>query len=354
MSNKIRILFTGRYETDYNRTLIILSGLKNLGAEVVAYPFYKKSRQVRQALKNLDQQVDFIFLPCFTHLDVYYVKRHTTKPLIFDPLISRYMSKVFDYRKVWRYSVRSLKNYLKDYIMMKQADVVIADTQQHLQYYHEVIHVEKEKMEVVPVGVDVQQFYPIKTENQNQKLTVGFYGSYIPLHGIDKIVAAAHWLKDDEIAFELVGDGMTKKGIAQTLKKHPLAHTSLTPKVSYEDLNAKINSFDICLGIFGDSIKTRSVVPNKVYHYAACGKCIITRDTPAIREVFTDRQDIILTDGTAEDLAFKIKQLKEDRTLREAVGANACQLMQRRYNQDIIAQKLIDIYRKRFDQQRSS
>ncbi len=151
--------------------------------------------------------------------------------------------------------------------------------------------------------------------NIKQKFKIGFYGSYIPLHGIDKIVAAARLLEEHkDMIFEIVGSGFTEKKIKQQFEKAPSNNLVFKEWVDYTKLNETINAFDICLGIFGDTIKTEVVVPNKVYHYAACGKCIITKNTPAIKEVFVDQQNIILTDGSAEDLAEKIMQMKNRKT----------------------------------------
>lgn len=347
----MKILITGRYQPDYNRNSIMLTGLRNIGVDLIEFRYQKKNRQTSTKLKKYDQEVDFIFIPAFMHMDVAFVKRHTTKPLIFDPLISKYMSKVYDYQEVFPYSIRALKNYLKDYIMMHKADALIADTYQHLKYYNEVVKVDSKKIHVVPVGVNIQQFYPItKNNTANAKFKVGFYGGFAPLHGIEKIVDAARLLENHtDVSFEIVGSGFTEKKIKQQFERQPLNNLIFKDWVDYNKLNETINSFDICLGIFGNTIKTEVVIPNKVYHYAACGKCIITKDTPAIREVFMDQQNIILTDGTAENLANKIKLIKEKESFRNTIAKNALELMANEYNQDIIAQQLVEVFLSNFN-----
>ena len=338
------ILFTGGYDTTYNRTLILVTGLRDLGVRVIEYPFSKKSNETKSRLSAYDEQADFIFMPCFTHLDVTFVKRHTQKPLVFDPLVSRYMTKVLDYRLVWRYSPRALKNYLKDRIAMSAADIVIADTEQHRQYYHRVVKVPEEKVKVIPVGADVDRFFPTESLSENGSFRVGFYGGYIPLHGVDRILEAARLLTEhSDISFEIVGNGFEEKKVKALVQKDPIPSLTFTDTVPYNQLNSKINTFSVCLGVFGDGIKTGMVVPNKVFHYAACGKCIITKDTPAIREVFMHQQDVMLCDGTAQEIANTIVYLKENTKIRQSIATAARQLVVQRYNQDIIAQRLLTV-----------
>ena len=341
---ELTVLFTGRYDPEYNRTLILSTGLKNLGVRLIEFPFTKKNSATKQQLRHYDTLVDFVFLPSFTHLDVAFVKRTMRQPVIFDPLISKFMTKVFDYKQVFRYSPRAIKNWLKDYISMHRADVVIADTQQHATYYQQVIKVDPQKIKVIPVGVDTDRFAPI-TRAENTGFKVGFYGSFIPLHGIDTIVKVARLLaKHSDIHFEIVGNGFVEKKIKRDVVKHPTSNLVFTDTVEYEKLSQKISTFDLCVGILGGGIKTQMVIPNKVFHYAACGKCIITRDTPAIREAFADRQDIILCDGTPEDLANKIQYLHQHPAAITTIAEKARQLVVEHYNQDKVAAQLIEVY----------
>jgi glycosyltransferase involved in cell wall biosynthesis len=103
-----------------------------------------------------------------------------------------------------------------------------------------------------------------------------------------------------------------------------------------------LRSQDICLGIFGNTAKAARVIPNKIYEAAALGKAIITADTPAIRELFTDRQDILLCKRSdPADLAEKIMLLKNDTALRRKIADGALRLFRERCTPAAIGRGLI-------------
>lgn len=342
---EIKILITGNYDSNYNRNNIIRHGLKTLGITIIEKPFSKKriTPTEKKSIRELDKEVDFIYMPSFTHVNVPSVKRVTTKPLIFDPLISRYLTKVFDYKSVWKYSPRAYKNYLKDKISMGKANLVFADTLAHKQYFTDKLGIDSKKIHVLPVGVNEEVFYPMKRKNSTfEKFIVGFYGSYIPLHGIDVIIKTANLLKEDkDIHFVLLGDGVGYPSMKKLATSQHLHNLSLNGWVDYNNLNAEINKFDLCLGIFGSSLKADVVVPNKIYHYCACRKPVITKDTKAIREIFSDGTDILLSNPSPEGLARKIKLLKGSPSLSEEIAKAGYQNITQNYNSKAIAKLFI-------------
>jgi glycosyltransferase involved in cell wall biosynthesis len=94
------------------------------------------------------------------------------------------------------------------------------------------------------------------------------------------------------------------------LEDEPLPALDWMDWVDYASLRREIASADVCLGIFGISDKAASVIPNKVFQVIAAGRPLITRDSPAIRElVDPNMRDIALVPaGNAEALAGAIMQ----------------------------------------------
>lgn len=346
----MKILITGNYQPTYNRNLVVFSGLAQKNVELIFLPYDKKDAKKIMAhqLSEYAKEVDAVYVPAFRHEDVKFVRKHS-KPttLIFDPLISRYLSKVFDYQKVWKYSPRALKNYLKDYLSMHAADIVLADTQAHKEYYINTIKVPADKIAVVPVGVDTKVFYPSTNEasppTESSIFKVGFYGSFVPLQGVLKIAQAAKILQNQKnIYFEIIGGGFDGKKLEKFLEKEQLSNLHTLDWVDYEQLPKYIHSWDLALGIFGDSLKADLVIPNKIYHYLACKKCTLTKDSPAIREAFAHQQEIYLCKATPEAMAESVLYLSQQTQLRTQIANMGLQRIKAEYDAPHIAQKIID------------
>lgn len=339
----MKILFTGKTDFQYNRVLVLLEGLKHIGDVTVEFfPIVERKLFDKTAFLRSQEDVDFIYIPPFRHRDVKFIKKYSTKPVIFDPLISKYLTKVVDYGHFWKAPIK----YFLDRIAFSNADYLIVDTIEHQQYFARKFGFDINKIGIVPVGVDTNMFYPTG-RSENEIFKVGFYGTFVPLQGTLNIVKAAKLLIDDkQIQFHIIGEGYEHKKIERYVKKHKLHNVRLLGWVNYEKLNIAINEFDICLGIFGSSAKADSVIPNKVFHYAALGKCVISKATPAIREIFIPDQNIILCKNIPQQISAKILELREDINLRAAIGDNAKKHVTSEYNHIQIAYKFVEFLKK--------
>ncbi len=147
---------------------------------------------------------------------------------------------------------------------------------------------------------------------EHKKLSVLFYGQFIPLHGIETIIESARILKGKPVEWHIIGQGQEAPRIQKMLDEVILPDVTWTKWVKYEELNNWITKSDICLGIFGKSGKASRVIPNKIYQVISSGKPVITLDSPAIRELLDpDMQNIFLVPpGVARKLDDTILYLQ--------------------------------------------
>jgi glycosyltransferase involved in cell wall biosynthesis len=336
----MKILFTGKADFNYNRVRVLLAGLKEIkGVEVIFFPIKKRKNFDKVAFLKMQEGVDFIYIPPFRHRDVKFIKKISIKPVIFDPLISKYSTKVIDYGHFWKAPIK----YILDKVAFSNCDYLIADTLEHKNYFAKKFKLNSDKIDILPVGVDTSLFFPTETK-KNKLFKVGFYGSFIPLQGIPMIIQTANLLKDNkEIEFDIIGKGHQYNQTIKYVKKHNLTNVNLLGWVKYEKLNESINEFDICLGIFGNSLKADSVIPNKVFHYAALNKCVITKDTPGIRELFTPNENIMLCSNKPEQIAERILEMKSNIDLKTKIGDNANQFIKSNYSHTHIARIFLNL-----------
>lgn len=332
------ILVAGAYDPAYPRNNVILEGCRSQGLIVSeirtrkSSPFLQK-RRIAAALRHTPIEADCVLVPFSCHHEMPVVRRFTTKPILFDPLISRYMTKILDMKKASRYSVHAWINHQADKRALQAADRVFADTIAHADYFGSRYRIPAEKFVLLRVGYNEAHFYP-KTQPPHEGVVVGFYGSMLPLHGIETIMEAAGLLADNPgFRFEIIGAGSTHASALAAAKAHGATNVRFLGWQPYETLNDFINSWDICLGIFGATLKASLVIPNKVFHYSACGRPTITLDTPAIREVFAHEKSMILCKPGGKALAEAIQGLVENTALRDAIAGQAHAIVSGQYTQ---------------------
>jgi len=179
--------------------------------------------------------------------------------------------------------------------------------------------------------------------NLNNKFLIVFWGYFIPLQGVEYIIKAAKLLeKHQDIQFQIIGKGQEYGKILDFVNKLSIKNINLLGRVSYEALPDYIEKADICLGIFGDTQKTLRVIPNKVYEAIAMKRPVITADTPAARELFTDRENILFCKtADPEDLAKKILELKNNKDLREKIVEGGYKIFKKSATPKIIGKELL-------------
>jgi glycosyltransferase involved in cell wall biosynthesis len=310
------LCFFGTYDRETPRFKMLVNGFQSQGGEVLEchadlwpkagaralFALQKKfevsricvflSAQRRLlAQAEVLRQTDAILVAYPGHLDMPLARLlawYYHKPLIFDPFISLWDTAVGDRRLFFSTSWQAHLLRFLDRIALRLADKVIADTPQQADFYADLAGIHRDAIGLVPIGADETLFYPREiSPNEAGICEVLFYGSMIPLHGIEVILEAAALLKDDpSIRFHLIGEGQFP--LEARLAEMALPNVRWTPFLPYEELPEAIARATICLGIFGTSDKARRVVPHKIYEAAAMGKPIITGKSPAIRWAFPE------------------------------------------------------------------
>lgn len=233
---------------------------------------------------------DVVVVSYLGHLDVlllWPLAKLRGAPIVWDAFLSLYNTVVEDRKMVGPHHPLARLLYAWEWLACRAADLVVLDTAAHATYFARRFHLPKQKTAAVFVGAEPEAFprLPTKVRLAGSPLTVLFYGQFIPLHGIETIIGAARLLRDENVEWVIIGQGQEAEKIRGLLAETPLPKLRWLNWVAYTDLQQWINKADLCLGIFGTSEKAAMVIPNKVFQILLSGKPLVTRDSPAMREL---------------------------------------------------------------------
>ena len=173
-------------------------------------------------------------------------------PLIIDQFISLHESYVHDKGMIREGSLLALCCRIIDDMSSRFASLVLLDTEKHISLFRQRLDLTVTKFRRIFVGTDEDIFYPRKSAGKISPFTVLFYGSMIPLQGVEFIIRAGALLRDEQIEFKIIGpQASTGFAQARTLADQLKAdNIRFQDGVPYETLPDLIAEVDICLGIF--------------------------------------------------------------------------------------------------------
>jgi glycosyltransferase involved in cell wall biosynthesis len=248
------------------------------------------------------------------HPDMPFARRVARgRPVVFNPLVSLADTLVDDRAVISRSSAPAAVLRSLDRYAFRRADLVVADTAAHAGYFRESFGLPAERVAVALVGAEDRLFRPEPAEPA--PFHVLFVGKLIPLHGLETILAAAALVPD--VPFVVAGEGQ----LAPLLEDRP-PNVEHVPWIAYDALPGTYRRAGCALGVFGTTAKAARVIPNKVFQALACGRPVVTADTPAARELLTHAVDALLVPpGDAPALARAVRRITEEQGLAARLGA---------------------------------
>ena len=270
--------------------------------------------------------------------------------VVWDAFLSLYDTVVEDRKLASPHSLIARTLSCWEWLACRAADLTLLDTRAHADYFVERYRLPGDRVREVFVGAELEFFADAEsmraTRRTDGPIRVLFYGQFIPLHGIETIVRAARLAERDEIDWVLIGRGQESERIKAMLDEHPLPRIRWIPWVRYEALREWIRDADVCLGIFGATAKAARVIPNKVFQVLATGSALVTRDSPALRELIGDSTPGVKLVPAADPEALR-SALLEWHDLREDLPMTERNRLAQRILPKAIGQRLIEVIEER-------
>lgn len=358
----------GTYEAGYDRNRVLMRGMREAGIEVIEchVPLWENMRYKTSALKGPGQYAallvrlvfsyvqlglrylitprhDVVLVGYLGHFDVFLARILTwfrRKPLVFDAFVSLYDTSVVDRQVFEPHSVAARLLKFVDRWSCKLSNLVLLDTNEHIQYFCEELHLPESKFQRVLVGADESYATKESIPLDADRFVVLHYSKFAPLHGMPYILDAANLLRDEtDVIFKIVGGGQTFEASKAYADEMHLESLELIPWLEPEQLRRAIRQAHVCLGIFGDTPKARRVIPNKVYQCLAGGAAVVTGRSAAAEELLVDHQHALLCEmASGQAIADAILELYQSPALRKRLGEEGQKLYWERCTPRIIVE----------------
>ncbi|MDA4119288.1 MAG: glycosyltransferase family 4 protein [Thaumarchaeota archaeon] len=213
--------------------------------------------------------------------------------------------------------------------------------------------VPREKLEIVPAGVNTSLFAPdLKARGRvreefglGDSFVVGYVGTFQRWHGVNELLQACARLvaSGRNVKVLLVGPYFAE---AQRFARElGLGEDALfTGPVPYEAVPEYINACDVlCAPYDPGASKLRQSggigAPLKVLEYMACGKPVVATSVPPITEVVEEgKTGLLVPPGDPGHLSSALDQLIMDPSLRESMGKEGRKVVVQRYSWGSLAE----------------
>lgn len=324
----------GAWDPAYPRQRIVRAGLEKLGHRVVDARVRGRRAWLRYpalaaAWARVARGTDVLWVPEFRHKDMPLARMlKGRRPLVFDPLISRWDTLVQDWQLHAKDSRQASWNRGIDRWAFRAADRLLCDTWAHGELFVS-LGAERAALRRVVVGAE-QVFFdlgPPPAESEEEPVRISYVGGFLPLHGVRTVVEAVHHLerRGDRLppfVVQLVGEGIQYEEMRALARELKLARIEFTGRLPYSDLPRVLAVSHVALGAFGTGDKAGRVIPHKLWQGLAAGRAVVTGDGPGAREVFEDGAHLLFVPrGEPEALADALARLIDSASLRERLAA---------------------------------
>ena len=310
----VRVVVWGTYDIGKPRGRLLLAGLRASGVEVIecradvwsgiedksrVSSLWSRLRLLALWLASYPGLIyrylrlprhDVVLIGYMGQLDVVVMwpfARLRGVPVAWDLVMSIYAAVVDDRGLLSPRHPLARLLYAWEWLAFRAADLVIANAGPGADYLAKRFGVSRDRIATVFLGAETSVFprRPLREVADGPVIHALFYGTFIPSHGVTTIIEAARLAANEPIRWTIIGGGQEEDAIRAMLRDQPLPNLTWIPWVRYEELASYIHKADICLGLFGSTVRAGLTIPNKVFQVLATGTPIITRDSPGIRQI---------------------------------------------------------------------
>jgi glycosyltransferase involved in cell wall biosynthesis len=344
----MKVLYFGIFDPNFSRNKVYADGLRQNGIEVIVctdtskglrkyWQLWKKHR----AIKYYDVMI--VGFPGY--IVVPFAKLIARKPVYFDALCSFYETQIIS-RDAYKGNPFRMP-YVKiiDWLSTRSADKILVETNEQKNFFISQLGVPADKLIVVYTGVDDSQFYIDKSIQKADTFTVLFRGRITREAGAETVIRAAKILENEGVNFLIIGfgwDDVIKDFDAVVNELKPKNITHIRNQIPIGELRSLMLPCHVSLGQFGNNERLKRTIPHKAFESLAMKLPYITARSAGVAEVFTDTINALMVNvADPEDLAEKIRSIKNDQALSLRLAENGFRLYNDRFTPKKIVEPII-------------
>ncbi|HEY7546378.1 MAG TPA: glycosyltransferase family 4 protein [Blastocatellia bacterium] len=201
--------------------------------------------------------------------------------------------------------------------------------------------VDPSKVTVNPNGVDAEEFSPNRGGEEvrralglEDKIVIGFVGTFGPWHGATVLAEAATMVRDDRCHFLFIGDGDERQMCESIIEAAQRKRATFTGRVAHSEIASYLDACDILASPHAPSKDGSEFFgsPTKLFEYLAMARPVVASRLGQIADVIKDGENGLLVEPlNAEELARAIERLAADCELRHRLGESARRTVIERY-----------------------
>ena len=180
------------------------------------------------------------------------------------------------------------------------------------------------------------------TFRKEQGLSDRFVITYVGAHGVAnhliQLLDTAELLKDTNVIFQLIGDGMQKKMLKEEAENRGLTNIRFVDPVPKKRVFKYIIASDLGTSVLKRADTFKTIYSNKTFDYMACKKPILLVIDGVSRElVETARCGTFAEPERPEDIAAKIRSYLVNPKLLKEQGENGYQYAKAHFDRTVLA-----------------
>lgn len=208
-----------------------------------------------------------------------------------------------------------------------------------------------DKVDLLPLGVDVRQFRPgiassdlrEKWKIKEDECVILFIGTLYNFSGLDVFIKYFPLIKKEAPRAKLliVGDGPQRPELEKIIERLGLkGEVIITGFQPFSTMPAYINMAAVGINPFLTTDATRDIFPGKIIQFLACGKVIVATPLPGMTAFLPEHDSGVVFADNGEDMAKKVISLLKSPASRKSLEEKAILYVKQTHSYDIIAYQL--------------